>query len=32
VLVPLFVVATVVFLCVNTGARVLVDPLLAQLG
>jgi membrane-bound metal-dependent hydrolase YbcI (DUF457 family) len=32
VLVPLFVAATVVFLYVNTGARDLVDPLLAQLG
>jgi hypothetical protein len=32
VLVPLFVVATVVFLCVNTGAGDLVDPLVARLG
>ena len=32
VLVPLFVLATVAFLYVNTGARDLVDPLLAQLG
>ena len=32
VLVPLFVVATVAFLLANTGARALVDPLLAQLG
>ena len=32
VLVPLFVVATVAFLVANTGARELVDPLLAQLG
>jgi hypothetical protein len=32
VLVPLFVAATVAFLYVNTGARDLVDPLLAQLG
>jgi hypothetical protein len=32
VLVPLFVLATVAFLCVNTAARDLVDPLLAGLG
>jgi membrane-bound metal-dependent hydrolase YbcI (DUF457 family) len=32
VLVPLFVVATVVFLVANTDARSLVDPLLARLG
>jgi membrane-bound metal-dependent hydrolase YbcI (DUF457 family) len=32
VLVPLFVVATVAFLCVNTAVRDLVDPLLAGLG
>ena len=32
VLVPLFLVATAVFLYVNTGARDLVDPLLARLG
>jgi membrane-bound metal-dependent hydrolase YbcI (DUF457 family) len=32
VLVPLFVVATVAFLYVNTAARDLVDPLLAGLG
>jgi hypothetical protein len=32
VLVPLFVVATLVLLYVNTGARDLVDPLLVQLG
>jgi len=32
VLVPLFLVATLVFLYVNTGARELVDPVLAQLG
>ncbi|WP_299952146.1 metal-dependent hydrolase [uncultured Modestobacter sp.] len=32
VLVPLFAVATVVLLYRNTGARDLVDPLLAQLG
>ncbi len=32
VLVPLFVVATVAFLVANTGARTLVDPILARLG
>ena len=32
VLVPLFVVATVAFLYLNTGASELVDPLLARLG
>jgi uncharacterized metal-binding protein len=32
VLVPLFVLATVAFLLANTGARGLVEPLLAQLG
>jgi hypothetical protein len=32
VLVPLFLVATVVFLYANTGAHDLVDPLLAHLG
>ena len=32
VLVPLFVVATLVFLYVNTAARDLVDPLVASLG
>jgi uncharacterized metal-binding protein len=32
VLVPLFVVATLAFLWVNTGARELVDPVLAHLG
>jgi hypothetical protein len=32
VLVPLFLVATVAFLYVNTGARALVDPLLTHLG
>jgi hypothetical protein len=32
VLVPLFLVATLVLLYVNTGARELVDPMLAQLG
>jgi hypothetical protein len=32
VLTPLFVVATVVFLYANTGARELIDPLLAQLS
>lgn len=32
VLVPLFVIATVAFLLANTGARELVDPLLAQFG
>jgi hypothetical protein len=32
VLVPLFLVATVAFLFINTGARALVDPLLTHLG
>jgi hypothetical protein len=32
VLVPLFLVATLVLLYVNTGARDLVDPMLSQLG
>jgi hypothetical protein len=32
VLVPVFVLATLAFLYVNTGARQLVDPLLARLG
>ena len=32
VLVPLFVLATVAFLVANTGARTLVDPILARLG
>jgi hypothetical protein len=32
VLVPLFVLATAVFLYANTGARDLVEPLLAQLS
>jgi len=32
VLVPLFIVATVAFLCLNTAARELVDPLLTRFG